>query len=972
MTDTNAHRSLRNKAARILALAAHLAVVCLILTDLTLMSGVVEQRLIPALSERFLGARTTVWFEGRNPRYVRGVQIQQADATPLLQIDAVALNFRHQRLTSLPRLATVRVWGVCVHLDATDAANPNHAFLRPFWESDAPPRDFSNWLPERLFVSDIAVRADTPDGSAYVKGLRLTADIDAMNAFVISVDSDRVLGGWHDTTPLPTLPEVTGTASATLQRTADTVSMNADLSLPDLLMLQGKADVAFSPTPQLTLDMDSIRLDAPVFGALAAFYAPVETRFERAAIAPLRLHAAMTESGPVVTDAQFDAQLAGLVVGNTEAPWYAGDFHLAATGSHEAHAEAQWTAAFHNGQQLTGAVRTNDGGLTLEAALNNWNRTHIEALWPAPLKAFEPYIPPVKRTDVTLALTIRDGAVRFEGGATPVTASETTAALGISGTHVLSSGETTLEGLMEIGAGHCTMEAAITTDAGLAAEIAAADLSVAEMLTLTPWAAYADDIQATVTGAMEITREGRDMPYHYTVTAATAEPGYGAWTLPESAGIPELTGSGTLTNDIADITATGTLQLADSATIAIERLHYNLDEARMTVTFDGTAALDVLGAAFDQDTLWGDVHTAGTVTLKDWQHGEIAPLQVTFDSLGYGALSLPYGQPLVINAPLQFDMTALTLSTGAIEASLGADTHLSTATVDINRESIVAEAPILFETGFAPMVAKQYLSAATGKLNVSLENFRYDAGTLAGTLHYDGNASHLSLPQGLADMHGLTASGAASLHPAPHGEGHLKVDKASVGGITLRNSTGMVHVEEDTLMIEDIHSDLLGGGVIARATLQPFKAGLPFMVSGEARNIDLQLFTNEFDPPSLILTGRVNGAFAVGLTMHRLTLLDVDLEAKEGFSMNRDMVEQLLLSQYMGDVTGSRQMSRMLESVIGKDPQRGFDAARLTLGLQDERIAGYAKLESDALDLTVDIMADPLALLEALRVRQPN
>ena len=94
------------------------------------------------------------------------------------------------------------------------------------------------------------------------------------------------------------------------------------------------------------------------------------------------------------------------------------------------------------------------------------------------------------------------------------------------------------------------------------------------------------------------------------------------------------------------------------------------------------------------------------------------------------------------------------------------------------------------------------------------------------------------------------------------------------------------------------------------------------------------------------------------------------LESTENFSMNRDMVEQLLLNQYMDDVTGGRQMGRMIQSVLGKKAQTAFDCARLTLGLEEERIAGVALLESKSLNLTVDIKADPPALLEALRVRQ--
>jgi hypothetical protein len=121
-----------------------------------------------------------------------------------------------------------------------------------------------------------------------------------------------------------------------------------------------------------------------------------------------------------------------------------------------------------------------------------------------------------------------------------------------------------------------------------------------------------------------------------------------------------------------------------------------------------------------------------------------------------------------------------------------------------------------------------------------------------------------------------------------------------------------------------------------------------------------------------VLTGIVRGEMFCVLTPSQLRDFSLMLESTENFSMNRDMVEQLLLNQYMNDVTGSRQVSRMLQSVLGKKPQTAFDRAQIKLGLEESRIAGTALLESKSLNLTVDIKADPPALLEALRIRQEH
>ena len=93
MTQENRH-SVGRAMARVLAFTAQMLAVCLVLGDITLMSGVAERRIIPVLSQHLIGARAYCWIDGWKPLYLRGLRIQEGNAAPLLNIDMLAVHWQ--------------------------------------------------------------------------------------------------------------------------------------------------------------------------------------------------------------------------------------------------------------------------------------------------------------------------------------------------------------------------------------------------------------------------------------------------------------------------------------------------------------------------------------------------------------------------------------------------------------------------------------------------------------------------------------------------------------------------------------------------------------------------------------------------------------------------------------------------------------------------------------------------------------
>jgi len=199
------------------------------------------------------------------------------------------------------------------------------------------------------------------------------------------------------------------------------------------------------------------------------------------------------------------------------------------------------------------------------------------------------------------------------------------------------------------------------------------------------------------------------------------------------------------------------------------------------------------------------------------------------------------------------------------------------------------------------------------------------------------------------------------------GAGALSAESCTVAGTRWSAIAGKTRVENGTVLLEEATAAVFGGSVGMTGTAALVDEGMPLRVDMTVSDVDLAVFTQEFKPPSVVLTGRVGGTADLLVRDAKLADLHVDLAASSGFSLNKDMVEQLLTSQYVTTMTGGKQVTALIRDVLGDDPQRAFDAAAVAPAPRDGRIEGVARLESRDLNLTMDIKADPAALLEALR-----
>ena len=409
--------------------------------------------------------------------------------------------------------------------------------------------------------------------------------------------------------------------------------------------------------------------------------------------------------------------------------------------------------------------------------------------------------------------------------------------------------------------------------------------------------------------------------------------------------------------------------LGEGTALEMKGLHYARSTGKVSAAVTGPIDLVPFAKLAGIPKLWGTAKVDGKVIVDAAGSIQAEPLRATFETLGYGDYGIPYGVELSVSAPLHQDKSDV--AAGPFEAALGAGTTLKATKVVWDTGGLSAS-DLALETDFAPMVSKGWLAAAGGRATARCAAVHWPIAEQQAPIEYDATFARLDLSAGWGSIKGFTAKGQLNWDNAAAGSGTMAADEATAAGATLHRIGATLRVDGADVVMENVAFGLFGGAVSGEARVTPTEASLPLSFSASVEKLDLDVFTKEYKPPSTRLTGLVGGRVSASLDLNGLRALDVDLKSDGAMSMNRDMVEQLLASEYLAGMSGGKQVGQMLRDVVGDAPQIDFTGAALRLGLDAGRITGTARLESKKLNLTLDIKADPGALLEALRARSAD
>lgn len=828
------------------------------------------------------------------------------------------------------------------------------------------------WIPKRLRVHEIAMDAVTPTWTVRLDGLAVEATLESLDDMTA-----RVSGAPHlkAQTQAPGLADIEERGVIDLTGAYDhgRIEVKGAAALGDLATMKGlmSADLSDSADQRMFLDIEEGRLKGGLWGELLSTFLPLPVRFATVEATGVHVEAHRREGVITFPEVRGDVSATDLVVGELESPLYAGSPQMLLEGSQGG--ESQFNAVVQLGlsHPLVFAAETVEE-LKLTASFDSWSRADLDNIVPAGYQQFLGYVPGLD----TLGAQVEYQGVANKG----VTNGVLDAGLGGGGAARVS-----WEGLVDRGE-EATALFAGTLKASLGEEAAEGAVRFASteafsgefiLRDFTPgtwlgaWTGKAiPGLQTRLNGTAQIEKQAGDR-LQFSTLLDVSKAAYDIFALPE-ADVVKTALEGTLSMDGKALGITESeVSVGEDLSLSLRGIEASTDFAEAKGSLSGTFDLAYLATILGLSGLWGNLAVSGPFTWKD-ADGLQGTFSGSFDALGYSAWALPYRMPLTFDGPMHYAPDTGGVTAGPLSLTLGEGTRVDcgSAAIALPRENTPFHAELTalkIESDFEPLVKKGYLTLADGKAVLTSDTLETGGTEISGPVELVIDAAELGLPNGLGVLSGTQLTLDVAIGDVFSGGGHLRLQTLLIGGIDVSGMASSIETEGQRLVARDLTCTVFGGTVAASASVAPLEAGFPATLDATFENVDLDRFTKEFEPPSLILTGLLHGTVHLAFSREGLTALRVEMESTEGFTMNRDMVAEAL--ERVREA-GSNMALKVVEKVLGKEEQRPFDSAGLKLALEDGLLKGPLTLRSKALDLTVDLSAEPAALMAALQARQ--
>jgi hypothetical protein len=198
------------------------------------------------------------------------------------------------------------------------------------------------------------------------------------------------------------------------------------------------------------------------------------------------------------------------------------------------------------------------------------------------------------------------------------------------------------------------------------------------------------------------------------------------------------------------------------------------------------------------------------------------------------------------------------------------------------------------------------------------------------------------------------------------GEGAWKADTVSYSTWKMGDVKAQVAAAAQQLKFQNMEATFLDGKIRAHGQLHPFDPKAPGSLDVSLEALDLEAFSHGLDVEDVQLTGIARGAGYVAWDLDGLQDMQLMIEAPEGLTIGRALLEQLLLSETLTSGLTASTVRIIREEVLGEKEAKAFDSARLDLHYRDGHFLGPLELRSSNLNLTIDLDVEERALADAL------
>lgn len=945
-------------------------------------TGWPQTRLAETIAGRALDAAVTVEGLSLIPSVrMRSLAVAAESYAPVLLAEDVRLDYA----VSLKRpLTALSVYRVSIHLDGSNPGASNYAFLLRESEQPRPKRQSpTRYVPRSIAVEQMDVEVRAPDAALKLEGLRLRANFKGSAIPSAALTGDSV-SGYVQSGSESEQPFSGGSVDIAVD-SGQPLHLEAHVSIPETVELAGSATLGSLLIANfISVKVETCRVNGDRVAGLLPLLTSEPVTFERVHVSDTAANLGFGNARVELVEATIHADATGLRVGRPGVEWYEGD--IALTGTY-ADGQMEAEARLNRGQRLKAMAKGNIGSGKAAATLIGWSRDDFEAALPAMARPVLEQVPGLQQVEGTLETSWE--WPRY------------TAALSIDPVFAPSAGQTNQLAVTGSGTGHFDAAAGPLLEGTAALRLGNAKYDITARVEQTQRGP--DPPRMTAKGAIQVANSNPNrllsaMGYPSLPAVETdavqgkllfdwngerADLGVDLSAAPMRIGsiqVPAgklLEMKGNLTADPksgrivsrefeAHLTENGTVVLRD---IAITTKPLTV-KAAVTGKLDFDYLAPDLGIAglsgaveFDAPLRYAGGAVSGDVTLKG-------------DGLGYGGVGMPYGTPITVRGAIHYDTGQGKGSMDGLRIECGEGTTVTSDAVTLTSLSpVTAEAPIAVSSDLRPLVDLSLLDSADGTGAVS-GTVGYGPEGARTTLDWDVSARTLVLADALAALGGVTAKGALQYGPGLQGNGKFLVLNAAAGGGLLTGIDGAFGLAGGVVTAEDVKATIYEGDAEISAQVDLFGPEGRGQVKAKVAGLNLDTFTKEYKPPVVLLTGLAQGDVELEWTKEGITDFRVDLSSDQDFSLNRESVEQLLLTALTSEVPGLKLLNRRIrKKTIGEDPMRRFDTATVSLRLEGQpgekqRLMGPISLTSEMLDFSIDMGVDLGAIAEGLQLSQ--
>lgn len=961
-------RGLRRVALAVVGLAVLLG--ALSLTGL-------PQRMVAGflLSSQLDGRATVESIHLENPLVAQGLSLAGSTSSiygPLVQVGRVEAAYQ-LRPDNGRHIETVTISDVQISLEQGESEN-NFQFLLDRLTQPSSGGDMTPWLPERIDLEGLGLALRFPGYQLQADQLNLHAELESATRGGARLDAPAAALAWSSAAGTPGEQHSSGSIAVDAAWNPGGADVDVAVDLGALARLNGTFTTAVQAgAPSYQVSVSEATLADPFWSAVINGLSPVPTRFDSLQLKDSNVQFHFRAQGPAIDRADVDLALTGFAVGPPASPYYSGPLHLSLHGNYGDQSEIGGTLTLRERLALNASFQLSPDGVTGTFDWEPWPREELMALVPPAYGGVLATLEPLTGLGAKGTLSQSADAFTVDGTLAAVFGEAAPMPIPLAISWTRAAGAATLAISLEAAMEEARLKSTTTVPQGQPARVE----NVLTSVSPNAWTArmlgkeLLPGLTASLSGRADLSLPA-GQPLGIDLDLSGVGLGYGSLALP--AEVP-LAIVGKMDYDGVSGTIGGkSLKLSQEGTaeVRVTGWSFDLPRAALNAALEGTLSLDAIGQIFALSDLHGSTALQGqlAVTAGGTRFGQVT---ATSEDLGYGDWSVPYGSQLSLTGSLSYDPAAGALRLEPIQAAIGDGTQCSLAALafqfaDESRPLAVNFDGLRFTSDLNLLAGRGLITSATGgHASLTSEKLAWDGSAFTGLASWEFRAETLELPEKMGSFTNLVHTGKYAPDTGETGGGPLSVGPFTVYEIPFGAATAELSVTPDLVSCTPFETTFLGGTLVLDAALKYHEAQYPATIKAEARALDLEQFTQTFKPPDVVMTGKVNGTAALVISSEGLVDLNVDLTASENLTLNQAAVRQILMSQYVNDAVGSKSIQKVIESVIGKDDQRAFEKAAITLHLEEGLIVGEARLESKNLDVTVDIKAEPEAILQAIQ-----